>query len=539
MQLLSNRSLKQKFLALTSVLILIVSAISAVLIVNFTGMINLADNLQHRDMVVLTKASKLKLSVVQVQQWLTDISATRGQDGLADGFDEAEKSARMFHQLIDELQQLDTEHESVYTEMVPAFEAYYDTGKKMARAYVDEGPTGGNRMMSAFDGKASKLTIMVDNFVESVHARASDALIEQKNMSETAVTRIWISGVAVTVFVLILFFTMSHALSALPEIVNQLHHLADGDLSVTNKISRGDEIGDLAITLNKMRDSLQQMIARISGMSDQLTDSSSELQLVVSKADETTAQQRSETDQVATAMNEMTAAVHEVANNISHAANAAKEANDETRNGQQVVGQTVSRIQELAKNIEAAADTIRQLEQDSQKITAVLDVIKGVAEQTNLLALNAAIEAARAGEQGRGFAVVADEVRTLASRTQRSTEEINKMIAGLLSGTRDAVTVMTTSREHVRSVVDQAAKANASLNNIAEAVARIHDMSAQIASSSEEQGSVAEEINRNIVKIGGMTEDAAEVSKYVASTTQDLASLAVNLRQICGQFKIQ
>ncbi|MBI3188696.1 MAG: methyl-accepting chemotaxis protein, partial [Gammaproteobacteria bacterium] len=436
-----------------------------------------------------------------------------------------------------ELQQLDPEHASVYTEMTPAFDAYYNAGKTMARAYVAEGPTAGNRMMSAFDEKASKLAKMVDDFVVSARTRADAALMQQKQMSESALTQIWISGVTVTVFVLILFFTMSGALRVLPEIVNQLHLLADGDLTVTNKINRGDEIGDLAITLNKMLDSLQQMIARIRGMSDQLTDSSSELQLIVNKADETTAQQRSETDQVATAMNEMTAAVHEVANNISHAANAAKESNDETRNGQQVVGQTVARIQELAKNIEAAADTVRQLEQDSQKITAVLEVIKGVAEQTNLLALNAAIEAARAGEQGRGFAVVADEVRTLASRTQRSTEEINKMIAGLLSGTRDAVTVMTTSRDHVRSVVDQAFKANASLNNIAEAVARIHDMSAQIASSSEEQGAVAEEINRNIVKIGGMTEDAAEVAKYVAATTQDLAALAVTLRQECSRFK--
>jgi methyl-accepting chemotaxis protein len=538
MQLLLNRSLKQKFLVLSSVLIAIVFAISTLLIVSFKDMINLADNLQHRDMIVLVKASQLKLSVVQVQQWLTDISATRGQDGLADGFDEAEKSAHVFHQLIDELQQLDAEHASVYTEMAPAFDDYYDVGKKMASAYVAEGPSGGNRMMSAFDEAASKLAKMVDDFVVSASTRADDALTRQKQMSETALTQIWVSGVTVTVFVLILFFSMSGALRVLPEIVNQLHLLADGDLTVTNKINRSDEIGDLAITLNKMRDSLQKMIARISGMSDRLTDSSSELQLVVNKADATTAQQRSETDQVATAMNEMTAAVHEVASNISHAANAAKESNDETRNGQQVVGQTVARIQELAKNIEAAADTIRQLEQDSQKITAVLDVIKGVAEQTNLLALNAAIEAARAGEQGRGFAVVADEVRTLASRTQRSTEEINKMIAGLLSGTRAAVTVMTTSREHVRSVVDQAAKANASLNNIAEAVARIHDMSAQIASSSEEQGAVAEEINRNIVKIGGMTEDAAEVSKYVASTIQDLAGLAMNLRQICAQFKI-
>ncbi|MDQ1363566.1 MAG: Methyl-accepting chemotaxis protein, partial [Pseudomonadota bacterium] len=422
MQIFHNQSLKQKFIVLSTILIIVIFMASTVLIATFRNIVQLSDNIQQREMVVLNKAAELKLSVVQVQQWLTDISATRAQDGLADGFDEAEKSARQFHQLIDELQQVDAEHAATYRDMVPVFNEYYEVGKQMAKTYVAEGPSGGNRMMDRFDAAAGKLGGLVDEFVASAHTRADEALTQQKEMSESAVTQLLIGGAAEAVFVLILFVAMLRALRELPEIVNQLQHLADGDLTVSNRISRGDEIGELALSLNKMRDNLQQMIAQIRGMSDQVTDTSSELQLIVSKADETTARQRTETDQVATAMNEMTAAVHEVASNISHAASAAKESNDETRNGQQVVSQTVSRIQDLAKNIEAAADTIRQLEQDSQKITAVLDVIKGVAEQTNLLALNAAIEAARAGEQGRGFAVVADEVRTLASRTQRSTE---------------------------------------------------------------------------------------------------------------------
>lgn len=537
MKVLPKTSLRNKLRFLVVILFAIVLVISATLITNFNKMIVLADNIQHRDVVILNKASELKLSVIQVQQWLTDISATRAQDGLNDGFDEAEKNAQGFYQLINELKQLDKEHVGMYEDMLPAFRSYYDVGKKMAQAYIDEGPSGGNKKMAQFDEVAANIAKKVESFRVSARSRAEEVLTEQRTMSDTAVKQIWISAISVLMFLSIFYFIMSNALADLPVIVAQLKRVSEGDLTAINHLDREDEIGELSKSINIMCASLDDMLTTIVGIANRLAKSSSEMSLIANQTNANVQQQRSETDQVATAMNEMTAAIYEVANNINHAADAAQEASVDTRSGQDIVSQTVSRIQDLARNIEKASETIQKLEQNSQKITTVLDVIKGVAEQTNLLALNAAIEAARAGEQGRGFAVVADEVRTLASRTQKSTEEINQMIAGLLAGTKDAVEVMNNSRENARSVVDQASHANTSLNNIALAVNQIYDMSTQIASSSEEQSSVSEEINRNIVKISDMTESTSQGALHIAETSEMLSGLAAQLERECGRFK--
>jgi len=248
--------------------------------------------------------------------------------------------------------------------------------------------------------------------------------------------------------------------------------------------------------------------------------------------------QRGEIDQVATAMNEMSATVQEVARNAEQAAHAAQNADQCAKSGALVATEAMGGIDALVSEVERSAGAIHELEAESENIGMVLDVIKGIAEQTNLLALNAAIEAARAGEQGRGFAVVADEVRTLASRTQKSTQEIHHMIERLQAGASNAVRVMEAARGKGKLGVEQVERAAESLAEIAGAVATINDMNTQIASAAEEQSAVAEEINRNVVNISHGSVQSARGTEQAALASGELARLATDLHQLVAQFKV-
>ncbi len=312
---------------------------------------------------------------------------------------------------------------------------------------------------------------------------------------------------------------------------------ASGDLTADIEIDSKDEIGELLQAMNGMRGRLLDMVAHMSDITAQLSTASEEMSTVTRQTSDALREQRSETEMVATAIHEMSATAKEVATNIAHTATAASEANEQTTSGSRIVNQSIEQINQLAKQIDTSSHAITEVEQYSDAISSVLDVIKGVAEQTNLLALNAAIEAARAGEQGRGFAVVADEVRTLAGRTQQSTEEINETIAKLQAGSHQAVEAMDQSRKEMQSAVEYATQTGEALDAIANAVCKIDEMSTQIASASEEQGAVSEEINKNITRINDMSSQTAAGAEDTATASGDLSRMAAELQELVGQFK--
>jgi methyl-accepting chemotaxis protein len=248
--------------------------------------------------------------------------------------------------------------------------------------------------------------------------------------------------------------------------------------------------------------------------------------------------QKIETDQVATAMHEMTATVQEVARNAEQASRAAADADGQARAGDKVVAEAIAQIERLAAEVARSTDAMTHLQQESNKIGSVMDVIKAVAEQTNLLALNAAIEAARAGEAGRGFAVVADEVRGLAQRTQKSTEEIEGLVAGLQNGTQQVAAVMNNSRSLTDSSVELTRKAGVSLENITRTVSNIQSMNQQIAAAAEEQSAVAEEISRSIINVRDVSEQTATASDETAKSSVELARLGSQLQQMVSHFRV-
>ena len=343
-----------------------------------------------------------------------------------------------------------------------------------------------------------------------------------------------ILGMLIAVFIArLIVVPLKRAADAMNEIAE-----GDGDLTQRLDESGNNEISRLAHAFNNFAEKVRGMVSQVYGSTTQLASAAEEMSLVMEETKRDTLQQQSETSQVVTAMNEMTATVQEVARHATEAASAANKADHASVEGKKVVLSTMNAIEALSSEVHSAANVISQLEKDSENIGTVLDVIKGIAEQTNLLALNAAIEAARAGEQGRGFAVVADEVRTLASRTQQSTQEIQAMIENLQVGAQTAVKVMDESRAKAESSVSQAAKAGGSLEDITHSVSLINDMNTQIATAAEEQSAVAEEINRNIVNISEIVDRTADGANQTSIASEELASLAAQLQQLVNQFKV-
>lgn len=319
------------------------------------------------------------------------------------------------------------------------------------------------------------------------------------------------------------------------QVANVIQRLADGELNQRIETQYPDSVmGDL----KNMVSHLTETITQVRSAANELTLASEQLLSTSDSNNQQIRLQSSEAEQMATAINQMAATVNEVANYAASAASATRNADGEVATGNHVVSATASAIQNLARTLETAAESVQQVSTDSESIEKIIEVITSIAEQTNLLALNAAIEAARAGEHGRGFAVVADEVRSLATRTQDSTREIRGMIGKLQEGAGQAAKVMRESRQLAQQTVEQTGQAETALNKIRSEVTAINDMNAQIASASEEQSAVAEEVNQNINRIHNATLETSAGSEQVASSSRELATLANRLTNKVSFFKL-
>ena len=312
----------------------------------------------------------------------------------------------------------------------------------------------------------------------------------------------------------------------------------EGDLTRRLEITSEDELGQLAGSFNRFVDKIHGLVRQISEMTVQLTALVGQVSDQAQCSEQAMERQRHETDQVATAINQMSSAAQEVARGAQGAAIAAQQTDAEGKTAKRVVDGSIQQIHALVKDIRHSGTTLDSLQQDVTSIVSVLGVIRSIAEQTNLLALNAAIEAARAGEAGRGFAVVADEVRALASRTQQSTQEIQGMIDRLQTGTQVAVEAMRRSSEAGDGTSDQANEAGASLDTMAQLIGTINTMNAQIASAADEQTAVAEEINRSVHQIASAVDSVADETQRSAQTSRSLAELGQSLGKLVGQFRI-
>jgi methyl-accepting chemotaxis protein len=477
--------------------------------------------------------------VVQIQQFLTDVGATKSDEAKAEALDSLNSALENLDLLIAVAPDVGQRAQEIKRKV----NDLHASGVNMADAYLTQGTEAGNHLMKGaggFDEVSSNLADDLDLLAAEIDGKFDAAVEETLLATESAASvQLWGNiglGVFLTIILLMLYRKIVNPLRILDD---SMRNIASGAKDLTVKLDDfgNTEIAKVARSFNLFVRQIRELIIDFNDNSQQLGAAS--VQLTSSSNETLGGMQRlqSETEQVATAMNQMQATVIEVANNAELAAQAAKDSDTQAVQGDKVVQLTITSIEELANGVEHAATALHQLEKDTDNIGTILEVIRSISDQTNLLALNAAIEAARAGEHGRGFAVVADEVRTLSKRTQDSTNQIQQMIGQLQNGVKDAVTVMDASRQQAFKSTEQAAQAGEALSKITQSVATISNMATQIATAAEEQTAVTDEINRNIVNISdeaGLTASNAQQS-YSASIQVD--GLSQQLRGQIAQFK--
>ena len=452
----------------------------------------------------------------------------------------AQQAYDRFNQAVDHLKGTNV------SEIAVGFESAFNNWKNSADRVFDQARNGNVAgAQEIAKSETRELFSILRNYFDEVGAHA-DAQAQRRAREATehgqssSITIIAVTIAALLVSIVLFVFFLKLIIKSIHDIRSQLDNIAQGEGDLTQRIAidREDDLGMLARSFNQVLENLQSMIGSIQKLTSELGNEATQLSNTAAKNSDGVNRQTDAISMVATAINEMQSAIEEVAGNASQASEVTRNAEEKGQSGGRIIRQSSEQVQELSAQIAKAVNVIRQLSEDSNNITSVLDVIRGIAEQTNLLALNAAIEAARAGEQGRGFAVVADEVRTLAQRTQESTEDIQKMITTLQTGVSDIVSVMETGSDQASKTEELALNAETEIQSILEAITNIADINASVASATEEQTQVVEEVNRNITQINDLAEESADRSKEIDGISNSLEAYAQELEGQTGKFKV-
>ncbi|MEN5111705.1 methyl-accepting chemotaxis protein [Pseudomonas sp. TWI672] len=418
-----------------------------------------------------------------------------------------------------------------------SFDAQFATLNQQVRAYAEA--------VEAFRGEVSKLVACRNAMASDINTLTGliGELLDAQAVSVVSDSQfaknlqIFTTLLALLMGIFAALIIARQISAPLQQALRTMQQVAAGDLSEQPASRRRDEVGQLQNALQGMTGNLRDLIAQVRDGISQIASATEELSAITEQTSAGASSQKVETDQVATAMQEMAATVHEVARNAGEASQAASATDEEAREGESVANRAVAQIGRLANQVDATGQAMGALRNESQRIGKVMDVIKAVAEQTNLLALNAAIEAARAGEAGRGFAVVADEVRSLAQRTQASTLEIESAIGSLEEGTRSVSELMDESQSLTQSSVALVREAGVALEGITQRVSGIQSMNQQIAAASEQQSAVAEEISRSVVTVRDISEQTAQASQQTSASSVELARLGGQLQQMISRFR--